>query len=279
MARASIAVVVPYFGPPPLWMPAFLHSCRFNPDVHWLIYGDMEPTFPVPDNVFIRPMQLREFNERASNALGATVAIDPAGLRKICDFKPLYGLMFADALAAYAWWAFSDLDIVWGDIRRFMTDELLDAHDIVSSRDGKVAGPFSLFRNIESVNRVFEGIPDVATLLRSPQYLHIDEKVITRRLRDLRDKMRAEVPRFYWQQELTVSADYQRQLPDDASGQLWWRQGRTFDAQQQELMYLHFHKLKITMTAMGFGFDERPASFCINRRGVFLQPDMVAVGV
>ena len=34
-------------------------------------------------------------------------------------------------------------------------------------------------------------------------------------------------------------------------------------------MYLHFHKLKSHMTTINFGFDDAPATFMINRRGLY----------
>ena len=121
--RPSIAIVNTYFGSPPPWLPAFLRSCQTNPDVQWLIYADFE--VPTPPNVTFRQMTLGEFNARASAVVGTPITIMPPLVRKICDFKPLYGLMFADDLRGFEWWAYSDLDVIWGDIRRFVTDHLL----------------------------------------------------------------------------------------------------------------------------------------------------------
>ena len=84
--RPRIAIVNTYFGNPPAWLPAFFRSCQANPDVQWLIYADFD--VPTPPNVTIKPMDLREFSARASDVVGETIAIDPALVRKICDFKP-----------------------------------------------------------------------------------------------------------------------------------------------------------------------------------------------
>src|SRR5687768_12100085 len=127
----SIAIVVTFFGPAPVWLPAFLLSCRRNPDVRWLVYADCDVTFPVPENVTITYTTLDEFNRRASAALATRIQIERASLRKICDLKPVYGLMFADDLRGFDWWGCSDLDIVWGSIRSFVTDEVLQRHDVV----------------------------------------------------------------------------------------------------------------------------------------------------
>ena len=135
-ARPSVAIVNTYFGSPPPWLPAFFRSCQTNADVQWLMYADFE--VPTPPNVSIRRMDLREFSRRASEVVGTTIEIQPSLVRKICDFKPLYGLMFADDLRGFDWWAYSDIDVIWGDVRRFVRDELLQTQIVVSPRQRKL---------------------------------------------------------------------------------------------------------------------------------------------
>jgi hypothetical protein len=257
--------VVTYFGRPPFWLPAFLLSCRHNPDVRWLLYTDFEPTTDVPPNVTMTPMDIRELGTRASDALGTTIEPHRAR-RKVCDLKPAYGLIFADALRGFDFWAHSDLDIVWGNVRHFLTAPFLEQYDVVTSTFRKVAGHFGLFRNTPETNRTFELIPDIKTAMASRKYGHLDEDVLTQHLRAHVDQRPAPPwPRVYWERELTVTSKYQKAMSDAQS--LWWRDGRTFDADGTELMYLHFHKLKPFMTGINFGPGDMPAAFMINRKG------------
>jgi hypothetical protein len=272
----TIAIVVTFFGPAPRWLPAFLLSCSRNPDVRWFVYADFEVTFPVPQNVTITYTDLDALNRRASDALAAKVQIERASLRKLSDLKPLYGLMFAEDLHGFAWWGCSDLDIVWGDIRRFVTDDVLGQHDIVSSRRHKLSGHFTLFRNNGSINRVFTLVPDVTNLLTRSLYEHLDERVLTIHLREWVARGPEDArPRVFWPDELTINSTYQRALPEN--GFFLWRDGRTFDADGREFMYLHFHKLKASMREIDFGYDDAPDSFVISRQGVFAQPARNAV--
>ena len=268
--RPSIAIVNTYFGHPPPWLPAFFRSCQANPDVRWFIYADFDVTFPTPDNVTIRCLGLGEFNARASAAVGASIAIERATLRKVCDFKPIYGLMFADDLREYEWWAYSDLDVVWGDLRRFVTDDLLNSNIIVSPRQRKLGGHGTFVRNTEANNRTFEIVPDVLTILTNPQYQRLDENILTQHLRELIAKSSFKGrPKIYWHQEMTISAEYQKALlAGDADWQMWWRDGRAFDAEGREVMYLHFHKLVHCMTVIDFGYGDTPSAFSLSRRGV-----------
>ena len=267
MARQALTVVVTHFGRPPLWMPAFLVSCRGNPDVRWIIYTDMDADFPVPPNVDIVPTRIEDLNRRASAALGVPVDVQPSYLKKLSDLKPAYGLIFADDLEDCDFWAYSELDVIWGDVRRFITDDLLARHDIVSVRHYKLTGHFTLFRNTADVNRAFEMIPDAVASIAGPLHSRLDERLFTRQLRErMLRTPDLSFPRVHWPDDLTMTAAYQYALGD--SDRLWWRGGRTFDAHGKELVCLHFHKLKKGMTTMDFGFDAAPAAFAVSRAGI-----------
>ena len=260
-----MAIVVTYFGAAPFWLPAFFLSCRRNPDVTWIIYGDLQIDVEPPANVLLKRMTVPELAKRASEVLGIDIQV--VDLRQICDFKPLYGVMFAEDLKAFDFWAYSDLDVVWGDIREFVTGSVLAKNDIVSSRAKKLSGHFTLIRNTARTNQLFRLIPDVEEKMAVQRYLYLDEHEITQRLKEhLNDSPPHDVIRIHWPVELTVNAAYQRKLGDSP---LWWRDGKTFNAEGEEVMYLHFHKLKRTMETINFGHDDQPDSFEINRLGIW----------
>ena len=263
-----IAIVVTYFGATPFWLPAFLLSCRRNPDVTWIIYGDLDLDVALPENVVMKRMSVQELAKRASDVVDGEIEV--VDLRQICDFKPLYGLMFADALKAFDFWAYSDLDVVWGDIRQFVTESILAKNDIVSSRAKKLSGHFTLIRNTSRTNRLFELIPDVAEKMAIQRCLRLDEHEITQRLKEaLNVSEPHEMLRVYWPTELTVNAAYQRGLKLGGDSPLWWRDGKTFNAEGEEVMYLHFHKMKKTMETINFGHGDRPSSFKVNNLGIW----------
>ena len=266
--RPSIAIVNTYFGSPPQWLPAFLRSCQTNRDVQWLIYADFD--VPAPPNVTFRRMTLGEFNARASAVVGTPIAIAPPLVRKICDFKPLYGLMFADDLRAFEWWAYSDLDVIWGDVRRFVTDDLLRTQIIISPRQRKLGGHGTFWRNTETNNRTFEIVPDVLAHLTNPHYVRVDENLLTNGLRELIAKTSFKArPKIYWEDEMTITAQYQKELlAREGDWQMVWRDGRAFDAEGREVMYLHFHKLVSCLTSVDFGYGDEPSAFALTRTGI-----------
>jgi hypothetical protein len=266
--RPSIAFVITYFGRAPMWLPAFLLSCARNPDVDWLLYTDIDTGPRVPANVIVRPTTVAELNERCTQALDTRIEIRS---RNICDLKSAYGIIFEDDLRPYEFWAHTDLDIVWGSVRDFATDDILNGHDVFSSRPNKLAGHCTLFRNTPENNRLFELIPDVRPLMASPRCEHLDETELTRNLRRHLDAIRPRnTPRVYWERELSTNADYQRAMGDGPSDAIWWKDGHTFGVKGEELMYVHFHKLKQHMTTINFGPEDTPAAFRITRQGFFV---------
>ena len=102
-------------------------------------------------------MTLSDFNELASEKLGFPIKL-PAPY-KLCDFRPAFRIIFESFLEPYDFWGYGDLDLIYGNIRRFLTDDVLDQHDVITSAEELMAGHFSLFRNSEKTNRLFEGSP------------------------------------------------------------------------------------------------------------------------
>jgi hypothetical protein len=152
--QKSICLVACYFGNWPTYIDLFLTSCRQNPSVDFLLVSDCGPLPHAPDNVRVVPVSFEALKERITEQLGMEVAINRP--YKLCDFKTAYGVVLGDYLQGYDFWGCTDLDQVYGRIRQFVPDELLDAHDVIAARPWYLTGFFFLFRNNEHVNRLFQ---------------------------------------------------------------------------------------------------------------------------
>lgn len=73
---------------------------------------------------------------------------------KLCDFRPAYGDIFSEYLEGYDFWGHCDVDLFWGDIRKFITDEVLERYDRIYS-----TGHCSLYRNKEEINLWYKSLP------------------------------------------------------------------------------------------------------------------------
>jgi hypothetical protein len=96
-----MVLITVWFGPLPFWLPAFLLSCRRNPDVAWLMFSDAAPPPRLPPNVRFIPMDVDALNRRCASALGFDVRIRPSLAYKVCDLRPMFGLIFEEEVRPF----------------------------------------------------------------------------------------------------------------------------------------------------------------------------------
>ena len=89
----QIIFIITYTGEYPWYFPYFLHSCRYNPTIDFLIFTDNnDPNLELPSIVRLIPYSIERFKADAYKALEFEVAI--ASGYKLCDFEPAYGTIF-----------------------------------------------------------------------------------------------------------------------------------------------------------------------------------------
>jgi len=176
--KKSIALVICWHGKLPWYFDYFVHSCKYNPTVDFYIVTD-NSTYAqyLPPNVKLINKSLVEINLLATEKLGfETNIVHPY---KLCDFKPAYGFIFSDILEKYDFWGHCDIDVIFGNIRDFMTDDLLDDRDVISVRADWLTGCFLLFRNVLKVNTLFLQSKDYRKVFSSPKHYCFDETNFT----------------------------------------------------------------------------------------------------
>jgi len=171
--KNKIVVLICYFGKFPWYFSYFLHSCRFNPGVSFLIFSDITGDFPLPGNVTIVHKTVDDIKALIQNKMNIAANIDFP--YKLCDFKPAYGLIFEEYTRGYDFWGQSDIDIIYGNIRDFMTDELLDRYDFISTRHDYTTGCFALYRNNAQMNTIFMRSRDYKKVFSDPKHFCFDE--------------------------------------------------------------------------------------------------------
>ena len=161
-----------YFGPLPLYTPYWMKTAAANPSVDFIIYTDQDHSGTLPENVFIRKTSLAAVKTLACEKLKRTdLSLEQP--YKLCDYKPLYGLIFQDDLADYKFWGHVDLDLFFGDLSKYLTDEILEKYDKIFPM-----GHLSLYRNTPEVHQRFflpGGKYDPELVLTSPKNFCYDE--------------------------------------------------------------------------------------------------------
>ena len=169
----KIGFVIPYFGKLPsngfkLW----LLSCKANSTIDWLLYTDDYTKYDYPNNVKVKYCTLETIKNKAQKCFDFPISLEKP--RKLCDFKAAYGEIFADDLKEYDFWGYCDIDLVWGDIRKFLTDEILNKYDKIGYQ-----GHCLLYKNTKEVVMRYRtninGIINYKTVFSSPNEYCFDE--------------------------------------------------------------------------------------------------------
>jgi hypothetical protein len=174
IVKHSIGVLICWYGYYPWYLPYFIHSCSYNPTIDFLIVTDNKTEISnKPDNVRVFYKKLEEINSTATKKLGFQVNIEHA--YKLCDFKPAYGFLFSEILSDYDFWGQADLDIIYGNIRDFITFEMLENYDFISVRHDYTTGCFALYKNNKKMNTFFMRSKDYKPVFSNPQHYCFDE--------------------------------------------------------------------------------------------------------
>ena len=166
----SIVVIFPYFGTLPVQYKMWRASALQNPSVDFMFFtdADVEPA----DNIIVYKMQFGEFRELIQNVLDFPIALDRPYI--LCDFKPVYGEALQKFISHYDVWGYGDLDVVYGDIRAFFTEEVLAKYKYFLGY-----GHLTLYNNDEDTNSYYKklvsGYQDYRKSLSIRQQTFFDE--------------------------------------------------------------------------------------------------------
>ena len=143
----QIAVISVYFGK---WVPyhkLWLKSCECNPEIDFFVIGDQKMD-DLPNNVHIINISLNEIRALASQKLGRDISLKTP--YKLCDYKPMYGLIFEEYLQGYDYWGHCDMDMIFGNISKF-----LKMYEVESMRNSSI---LDTYRSIGIPLRIIEGL-------------------------------------------------------------------------------------------------------------------------
>lgn len=140
--------IIPYFGSLPNGFAAFLKSCEYNPEYNWIVFTDDKSKYNYPSNVEVVYMSFEELKEIIQSKFDFTISLNAP--YKLCDFKPAYGYIFEEYLDEYEFWGHCDIDVVLGDLNKFITQNILSTYDKIFC-----LGHMILYKNNHENNRVF----------------------------------------------------------------------------------------------------------------------------
>jgi len=177
----SVILIVPYFGKWPVWMDLYLDSIKRNPAINFHFITDCETAiFESIPNISFEETTLTEYVDRYKKLLGDDIQIPNA--YKICDLRPFFGLVHQEITHSYDFFGWTDVDILFGDIRSFYTDEILSRFEVLSTHKTRLSGHLALLKNNEKHRTIGFKIYNWKQALQNPCFIGIDEHGITNAL-------------------------------------------------------------------------------------------------
>jgi hypothetical protein len=278
----SILLIVAYFGPLPTYVDLFFRSCAYNSTIDWLLVTDQAVAANRrPSNVRVKQTTFAALKPAFDAKLGFVTTLHTP--YKLADFKPAYGVLFAEDVAGYDFWGHCDVDMIFGDVRRFITGDILREYNKVL-----IHGHLSLYRNCDEANRYFEldapgvSFRDAFTSTKSRAF---DEFGGIRVLLDHHkipffrdDRYLADINRNVYRLETVHPPNFRHQC-------FYWQNGAVYrdaydgaDQQRQEYAYIHLQKRKMVRPSPEVAASDSwfitPRAFCLKKSATSTPAEM-----
>ena len=165
-------VIIPYFGNLPDHFDLWYESCANNKSIDWVLITDVNRHFPPVENIRVINNNINWINDLIKNKINYKYKIENP--YKLCDYKPLYGILFEDLLDGYDYWGYCDMDLIFGDIESYFSKEFIIQYDTM-----QIWGHFTLIKNdpiyLNSILNELNDNFDLEKILQSKIVWAIDE--------------------------------------------------------------------------------------------------------
>jgi len=238
----KICIVVPYFGKWPAWMHLYLASCGRNSTIDWIFITDCRPPHDAPANVRFQKMEWRGCAELIRDR--CRVRNGPAKPYKLCDFRFAFGDVFREYFEGYHYWGFGDIDVIYGNVRAFLTSDVLD-HDLITFSEAHVSGHLTFLRNTRELAEKYQSSEQWRRKIERREYQFLDENNGHYGIENVYAKESYSTPLSPYQPWTNGKFVF--------PGVWYYADGRLFNSLDgsREFMYLHFMRYKYIWWAHG----------------------------
>lgn len=276
----KIALIVLYYGELPQYTKLFFDSLKYNPTIDVLLFTDQEVKYD-GKNLIQYKGSFDNMVKRIQSNFEFKITCDRP--YKLCDYRPAYGYIFKEELKEYDFWGHCDLDMILGNLRKYLPEQLLDKYSKIYQH-----GHLCLYKNTNennirfmekggknykevfttSISCIFdevEGIQKKYDLLNIPTY----KNRVCADISPWHDDF--QVVESYLSKEDKINFNYEQQV-------FYWEKGHIFrayinkrgDVQRDEFNYLHFQRRNMDFDEDVIKNDE---TFFITRQGIIKKED------
>lgn len=270
-------ILIPFYAKKfPSYFNYFIKSMEGMPfDV--LLISDLRLPAGSPRNLKLFPLTFAGLQVRIKAKFGMDASLENP--RKLCDYKPMYGDLFADLIGEYDYWGWGDCDLIYGVRMCHILENILEkGYDCISFTHDWMSGWFSLMRNTERMRKLYASSDGWRRVVKSKDYEWFDElgvcmwdDIFAGKIHP-RDcfRMAESITSIIWRTE-GIKVFRGNELSDDY---LWHSSVSMIDGvlkyDEMEIPVYHYVKVKVYN---GFEIPETPLSdigdFWLDRYGVY----------
>ena len=145
----QIILFMVYYGKLPNYFDLWVKAVEYNSTIDFCVITDcIDDNQIFPSNMKIIKLSFENFQKKVQSKFNFKVSIKNYG--RISQFRPALAYIFPEYIKGYKYWGFIECDLIPGDIRKFITDDILEQYDKIFK-----LGHFQIFKNNDKMNMLF----------------------------------------------------------------------------------------------------------------------------
>lgn len=255
----KVVFIIPYYGKLPIYFNNWRFTALRNKQFDFLFFTDIEE-IKEEDNIHVVNMSFKQIREFIQSKFDFPIELNSS--YKLCDFRPAFGYIFSEYIENYVFWGHCDIDILLGDLSKFITPELLHQYDKLLEH-----GHMTIYRNTEQINSVFMSdgyFPEInyREVFSSVESYWFDEFF------GMMLKSRRENIHTYLNPEILIDLNprtyrFESVLTDHGELIIEWNKGHFYiyslrDHNKWEVAYVHFQKRSMRYMKNLFAKTDHP---------------------
>ena len=245
-----ICLIVCWFGKLPEYMPAWIKSCSYNKEIDFILITDDDYPYHYSQNIIHIPFSKDMFIRRVKQRLISNPSFEVS--YRLCDYRPMYGVIFREELERYDYWGYCDIDVIFGRLSHFLPVDDIYSYEAIFN-----GGHFTLIQNREKMNKLFMSdgaLFDYKTVMKKHAVFAFDEMTGIQRIAK-HNEIKAKYGIPYIETEIKYKQLRSRLDSSNPDHQAYyWEKGDLIRVKTendtvffQEIPYIHLQKRKIKL--------------------------------
>lgn len=269
----KIAFIIIFYGKKPTYLELFLKSAAYNKDIDFLFFSDWKKLPIVSDNIHYHRLKFSEFNNIAIKK--GILNKEHSSPYKLCDLKPAWADILEEYIpeSKYNFVGYTDIDLILGDIKKFINQEVLKEYDFFNIWNEYVSGVFSLIRNNQFNRKIYTLSKSWNLIFNDTGFFSFDENFLPK----FKNKCIENIPLVSFHDiinelgakgRLKIKKLNQNAIETRPSF-LKFEKGVLKDDKNKEYLLFHYVEAKHSLFWINPFWSKVPSRFYINKHGFY----------